>query len=220
MKIVKVPLEKLRHPEKNVRRHSEKQIAEFVRSVNMFGQIRPICADENFVMLTGNGLYEALLRTGATEAYCYILPELTDSLKKKLMLADNRIFSLGADNMDVFDEIIAELGGDIDVPGYDEELLRTLTASTADIDQMIRDYGTFDSDARQAMQESAQQPEAAQEQRNDTFQPLQASAPIGHSPATPALETPLQAPTGDASVSERIVICPHCGGRVPIQGVV
>ena len=46
MKIVKIKLADLVKPEKNVRIHTEKQIKEFRRSVEMFGQIRPIVVDE------------------------------------------------------------------------------------------------------------------------------------------------------------------------------
>ena len=93
----------------------------------MFGQIRPIVVDEAGTILAGNGLYEALTAMGRTEADCYVVSGLSEPQKKKLMLADNRIFSLGVDDLQGFDDIIAELD-DFDVPGYDAELLKTLTA--------------------------------------------------------------------------------------------
>ena len=49
MKTVMIPLSDLRRPERNVRMHTDKQIKEFRRSVEMFGQIRPIVVDENNV---------------------------------------------------------------------------------------------------------------------------------------------------------------------------
>ena len=64
MKIVKKKLMDLRHPEKNVRIHSDKQITEFKRSIEMFGQIRPIVIDEAGTILAGNGLYDALTAMG------------------------------------------------------------------------------------------------------------------------------------------------------------
>ena len=42
MKVTKKPLAQLHPPERNVRLHTEKQLKEFRRSVEMFGQIRPI----------------------------------------------------------------------------------------------------------------------------------------------------------------------------------
>ena len=73
MKVIKKPLTELRRPERNVRMHTDKQLKEFRRSVEMFGQIRPIVVDEDGVILAGNGLYETLLSLGRTEADCYCL---------------------------------------------------------------------------------------------------------------------------------------------------
>lgn len=42
------------------------------------------------------------------------------------MLADNRIFNLGVDDLQAFEEIILELDHDFDIPGYDADLLETV----------------------------------------------------------------------------------------------
>ena len=49
MKVIKKPLTELRRPDRNVRMHTDKQLKEFRRSVEMFGQIRPIVVDEDGV---------------------------------------------------------------------------------------------------------------------------------------------------------------------------
>ena len=41
---------------------------------------------------------ETLMRMGKTEAEVYQYTDLTDNQKKKLMIADNKIFSLGIEN--------------------------------------------------------------------------------------------------------------------------
>ena len=64
MKLTKINLSELKAPEKNVRIHSDKQINEFIRSIDMFDQIRPIVVDENYTILAGNGLYAALTAMG------------------------------------------------------------------------------------------------------------------------------------------------------------
>lgn len=218
MKVAKIPLDKLKRPEKNVRLHSEKQIDEFIRSVKMFGQIRPIVVDDTFTMLAGNGLYEALLKMGISEADCYVLPGLTEAQKKKLMLADNRIFNLGSDDMDVFDQIIAELGDDYDIPGYDEDLIRTLNASTGDIDEMIQNYGSFDREAREIIQSTPPvEPTpigGASDGRNMGYQPIQQADPIGHYLPAEAEEGPVPAVTAPPMVT-----CPHCGRTFALEGV-
>ena len=95
MEVKRMLLADLIVPEKNIRIHTDKQLKEFERSVKMFGQIRPIVIDENRIILAGNGLYETLKRMGETEADVYQYFNLTEHQKKKLMIADNKIFSLG-----------------------------------------------------------------------------------------------------------------------------
>ena len=95
MEIITMKLADLRKPEKNVRIHTEQQLKEFRRSVEMFGQIRPIVVDEKNVILAGNGLYDTLAAMGKDTAEVYRYDNLTENQKKKLMIADNKIFSLG-----------------------------------------------------------------------------------------------------------------------------
>lgn len=128
MKVTVKKLTELRLADKNIRRHTEKQLKEYVRSVNMFGQIRPLIVDDAGIILAGNGLYEALKRAGKETADCYVMTGLSENDKKKLMLADNRIFELGMTDTSTFEEIIKELDGDIDVPGWDEDLLEPMKA--------------------------------------------------------------------------------------------
>ena len=54
MKQLTMKLKDLVRPERNIRIHTEKQLAEFERSVRMFGQIRPIVVDENNIILACN----------------------------------------------------------------------------------------------------------------------------------------------------------------------
>ena len=120
MNVTRKLLSELRRPERNVRMHTDKQLKEFRRSIEMFGQIRPIVVDEDGVILAGTGLYETLLSMGRTEADCYIVTGLTEAQKKKLMLADNRVFDLGVDDLSALDAFVLELKDDLDIPGARE----------------------------------------------------------------------------------------------------
>ena len=60
MNIIQMNIAELRHPEKNVRNHSKKQIKEMMRSLDKFKQFRPIVVDENNTILCGNGLVMAM----------------------------------------------------------------------------------------------------------------------------------------------------------------
>ncbi len=196
MKAVTKPLSELKRPEKNVRLHTDKQLVEFRRSVEMFGQIRPIVIDEQGTILAGNGLYETLLSMGRTEAECYIAEGLTENEKKKLMLADNRIFDLGVDDMKAFDEFIAELGDDLDVPGFDDELLRSMVADAGEIDEMMSSYGLIDQEKKEEMAGAAENYRKAEEART----------------AEGAANTQQNSPS--AAETQRSVICPKCGETI------
>ncbi len=199
MKAVTKSLADLKRPEKNVRMHTDKQLVEFRRSVEMFGQIRPIVVDENGVILAGNGLYETLLSMGRTEADCYVVEGLTENEKKKLMLADNRIFDLGVDDMKAFDEFIAELGDDLDVPGFDDELLRSLVANEAEIDEMMSSYGLITEEKKAEMAGAAETYQKEEEAR--AAQPAAATGTdVGR--------------TEEAQPVGKYVVCPKCGEKV------
>lgn len=199
MKTVVKLLSELKRPERNVRMHTDKQIAEFRRSVEMFGQIRPIVCDEDGVILAGNGLYETLLSMGRTKADCYVVTGLSENEKKKLMLADNRIFDLGVDDMKAFDEIIAELGDDLDVPGFDDELLRSLSADAEEIDEMMSSYGLITDEKKEEIAGAAET--YRREEAERAAQPV--SAPVESA-----------APSDDPEPEGRFVICPKCGEKI------
>lgn len=191
MTIIRKPLAELHKPAKNVRRHTEKQIHEYIRSLEMFGQIKPVVIDESGEIIAGNGLYDALLAMGADSCDCYVVTGLSGKQKKKLMLADNRVYELGITDTDVLDELIRELDGDVDVPGWDADLLEMLTASVDDANNMIESYGVYEPEDVEAVtrRERTVVAESSNHERGNT----------GAAPAAPA---------------GAFVICPKCGERI------
>lgn len=130
-------------PARNVRRHPEVQLKELERAVVKFGQTRPIVLDETNTVLVGNGLVETFKRLGRETIEAIRVPGLSAADKQKLMLADNKIYDLGLDD---YEAILATLKSfdDLDVPGFDPEVLRKLTASSADVEaSAVHGYGTM-----------------------------------------------------------------------------
>ena len=113
-------LSELKKPDRNVRRHSQEQINEYRKSLEEFGQIRPLVIDEESVVLCGNGAYEAMRQLGWPRAWVEVRPDLTPRAKKRLMMADNRVYDLGEDDLETIELWLEEVGDD--VPGYNEEL--------------------------------------------------------------------------------------------------
>lgn len=209
MKITVKKLSDLKPMEQNVRRHSQKQISEYARSLKMFGQVRPMVVDEEGMILVGNGLYEALKSLGEEKADCYVMTGMSEAEKKKLMLADNRVYELGMTDTDVFESIIKSLDGDLDVPGWDEDLLETLNASVREVNAMVDSYGTYDEND---VQRYADRRESVHGSTEEGSGPAQTSGQVHTSPEGNA---PAGASEGQ---TEAFVICPHCGNRIPIGG--
>ena len=204
MKVTKMKLSALHPAERNVRIHSEKQTKEFVRSLESFGQIRPIVVDEDNTILAGNGLYAALMAKGETEADVLVMKGLSENEKKKLMLADNKIYSLGVDDMEVFEEFLRELGDDLEIPGYDEELLKTITADMEDVDEMLSGYGTVTEETKQQIASTAQ--------KYDAQEAVHAQEAEEVKPADPAPVLPAE--SHGEPLPKRFIQCPKCGEKI------
>ena len=210
MKVTVKNLTELRPMEKNIRRHSQKQISEYVRSVKMFGQIKPLVVDDDGVIMIGNGLFEALKAMGAETADCYIMSGLTEKEKKKLMLADNRVYELGMTDTDMFDEIIRSLEGDVDVPGWDAELLETLNATIHEVNEMVDSYGSYDPEDIQRINDRQ---DAVSGLPDSHSAPPQDSGNRNTSPEIQTQEGAIPRPTAHT------IVCPKCGEVIEIGGV-
>ena len=207
MEVVSKKLSELHEASKNVRKHTDKQIAEYVRSLDMFGQIKPIVVDETGEIIAGNGLYLALKSMGRETCDCYVISGLTSAQKKKLMLADNRVYELGITDTSVFEELVRELDGDIDVPGWDEDLLSMMNATIADVDDVVSSYGNFEESDINRISERKEQPavQPAETPSVPSYTPAQVNTPPTPQNVTVGEETALQ---------HRYIICPKCGEKI------
>lgn len=208
MEVIKMKLAELVKPEKNVRIHTEQQLKEFQRSVTMFGQIRPIVIDENNIILAGNGLYDTLVAMGKDTADVYRYDNLTENQKKKLMIADNKIFSLGIENLETLNSFLEDLQGDLDIPGFDEEILKQMVSEAEDITDKLSEYGTLDEEEIQSIKDNAERKEQKIQQM-ETDQGEQAQPPV----AAPVQQ---EVPADDEDTTEirKFVICPNCGEKI------
>lgn len=205
MKVIKMQLSELIRPEKNVRIHAEQQLKEFERSIEMFGQIRPIVVDENNVILAGNGLYETLIRMGHKEADVYKYTNLTENQKKKLMIADNKIFNLGIDNLETLNSFLEDLKDDLEIPGYDSEILRQMVSDADEITEKISGYGLLDETEIKDIKEKNQKIE---EREMKTQQNIEAQDNINESDAI------YEEHSEDTADIKKFVICPNCGEKI------
>lgn len=205
MIIEKRKLSTIKPNENNVRTHTAIQIQEFKKSIAKFDVIRPIVVDENGIILAGHGLYEALTQLGYEEADVLVKSGLSEKDKKKLLLADNKIYSLGHDDYTVLDRILKELGQDSDfeIPGYDPGVLEEL-------------YGIKSVEA------------AAEEQAKHFEPPVTPQDAFGGQDDTHIPDAPFERPEKEPEPSKKFmearaeaekrsfIICPHCGEKIEV----
>ena len=201
MKIEPVNVADLKLLERNVRRHGEPQIDAFVKSLDQFGQTRPFVIDEDNRVLVGNGMLLAMQKRGDKTASAYRLTGLSDREKKKLVITDNKMYSLGYDDFDAIEAMLKEIvtGGDYDIAGFEPESLKLLVAEPEALRDIGLDYGKIEETAKAGMTPGAQPAPSA----------VQTSAPQ----AMPAQEAEQGEEYGTAQPRDsfRTVICPNCG---------
>lgn len=204
MKIEKVQLGLLKPLDENVRNHSEAQIKEMIRSLNQFGQTRPMVIDEQGNILVGNGLYMAMKERGDSEADVYRITGLTETQKKKLVLTDNKVYSLGTDNYAVIDDFLKDItieAGDFDIAGFDEDMLKSMAA---DIEAGLVD----DEDDFNIIEPpvEAVEPPQKQERPQDEQTPM--------SEVSSECERTVSEVDEAEGEMQKFVICPHCGEKI------
>lgn len=203
MQTIRMKLQDMRKPEKNIRSHTERQLQEYERSIKMFGQIRPIVVDEGGMILAGVGLYDALIRMGRDEADVYQLDGLSEEGKKKLMIADNKIFNLGVDNLTVLNEFIEDLKDDLDIPGFDEDILKDMVADAEAVTESISEYGKLEKDEIDEIRDVGKRQEEKIERANA------AQGTVGT-----AFQGSADADDNPQADVRRFVVCPKCGEKI------
>lgn len=215
MNVITMPISELKRPERNVRIHTDKQLKEFERSIRMFGQIRPLVVDETNTILAGVGCFETLCRMGATEAAVYKVSDLTESQKKKLMIADNKIYGLGIDNLETFDSFLKELSDDLDIPGFDESILQSMVAEAEEVTDKIMEYGSVDDSEIESLKAAKARKEALMEKAGQEQGATAFAQPVAVPQSAPAPSNPpADEENTEPTEIRKFVICPNCGEKI------
>lgn len=203
MKIEVLKLRELKPLEVNVRKHSEIQINELIRSLNQFGQTRAIVIDEDNNILIGNGLYEAMQKRGDEKVDCYRVKGLSEKDKKKLILTDNKVYSLGLDNYENIEKYVQEItiDGDFDIAGFDADILKSMTRDISEIKVDMQNYGVIDADS---LKKPVIPPATPNVQGNAAEAQDTGNVTPEYTPASYTHEK-------QQVHSEKTVICPNCG---------
>lgn len=213
MKITKMKVAELKPLEKNVRRHSETQIKELIRSLTQFGQTRAIVIDEENNILIGNGLHAAMVKSGIADCFVFRKNGLSENEKKKLILADNKTFSLGVDDYANIEAYLSDITatGDFDIAGFDEESLRGLMRDAEEVLADATQYGVLSAEAVKAKGKAQERVENRIDEMANNTQ----GETIHTASETNADEPMTYAESEQDTVRE--IICPSCGEVISID---
>lgn len=135
------PLDKLVPFARNARTHSDAQVAEIAGSIRAFGFTNPILVSEHGDIIAGHGRMAAARLLGLAEVPVIVLDGLSETERRQLVLADNRIaLNAGWDAKMLALELadLSDLGADLKVLGFTKkELAQALSANpgTGQIDE-------------------------------------------------------------------------------------
>jgi len=130
-KIEHWPTAKLLPYARNARTHSEAQIAQIAASIVEFGFTNPILAGSDGVIVAGHGRLAAAQKLGLDSVPVVVLDHLTQTQRRALVIADNRIAeNAGWDDAMLRIELAALSEDDFDVAltGFDADALADLMA--------------------------------------------------------------------------------------------
>ena len=131
------------------------------------------------------------------------------------MIADNKTYALGIDNLETLNEFLEELQGDLDIPGYDEEILQQMVADADEVTDKLSEYGTLDESEIQKMKEANEKREqkAVSEETPDNNSENSSEKPnTSDNPPAGGQSTTEAEP--EKTETRQFVICPTCGEKI------
>lgn len=131
----------------NSRTHSEKQIQQIASSIKEFGFTNPILIEPDGGIIAGHGRVSAASLLDIEKVPCIIIEGLTEAQKKALVIADNQLALNAGWDLDVLSseiQSLAELGFDLDVLGFDEDIIDGFVGSVSFEPATEEDQGKLD----------------------------------------------------------------------------
>ena len=118
---------------RNARTHSEPQVSQIAGSIAEFGFVNPILVGEDDVIIAGHGRLLAARKLGMAEVPVIRLEHLSETQRRALVLADNRIAENSSWDEDMLRLELEELRAedfDLDITGFDLDEIDRLLQGT------------------------------------------------------------------------------------------
>lgn len=127
-------LSELKPSPKNARKHSKKQVQKIANSIKTFGFNNPILIDDNGIVVSGHGRYEAAQFLKLEQVPTICLEHLTEAEIKAFAIADNKLAlesEWDQDMLKINIEELANLEFDLDATAFE----------TPEIDKLLFTFG-------------------------------------------------------------------------------
>ena len=123
------PLDRLIPYARNARTHNEDQVAQVAASILEFGFANPILVGADGVIIAGHARLLAARKLGMTEVPVIVLDHLSETQRRALVLADNRLALSAGWDEEMLRVELAALGEDgfkLDLVGFTDEEIESL----------------------------------------------------------------------------------------------
>ncbi len=119
-----IPTSQPRENARNARTHSRRQIKQIASSIREFGFVNPILIDEHDRLIAGHGRLEAARKLALETVPAIRLRDLTETQKRALALADNKLAENAGWNVQLLAEELKylsnlEINFDVSITGFE-----------------------------------------------------------------------------------------------------
>src|SRR5258705_13691828 len=127
---------------RNARTHPKRQIDQIKASIEAFGFTNPVLADPDGHIIAGHGRLQAARAMGLTELPVITLSGLSESQKRTLRIADNKIALNASWDMEILQLELGEIGSidvdiDITLTGFSTGEIDVILTSAVDPDDEV-----------------------------------------------------------------------------------
>jgi len=133
LNIEHIPVDRLVPYARNARTHSDEQVAQIAGSIAEFGFVNPILVGADDVIIAGHGRLLAARKVGLTDVPVIRLGHLSETQRRALVIADNRIAENASWDEDMLRLELEELRAedfDLDITGFDLDEIDRLLQGT------------------------------------------------------------------------------------------
>ena len=142
LEVVYTRIEKLIPDQRNARTHSKRQVTQIAESISAFGFTNPILTDPEGDIIAGHGRLRAAKDLNLAEVPVIVLAGLSETQKKALRLADNKIaLNAGWDveilKLELADLSLPEVDIDLGLTGFSPGEIDVVLSDSEDPDDEV-----------------------------------------------------------------------------------